>query len=326
MMNHEKLQGTFIRDCPTFIHPSALWIQATVTLPRLQDDGFKPQDIIAFRCNHFGFARVLECGIRHLGTQHGFMHYLVLGIRGKASDEISDPYLERTLTRVTSGMHLNIAIKVRVDHDEYGQLAQIEVTQRDIDNGNIATQVNTVYEEFPSLFYGLSAKNYPRTILSARSEILHDTNWSAYEKLDFLFQGEVHHMEASYHYTTNYVGLPIRGSACVIAEGKIEIMPGRVKFVGRKPGCPGTEFATEMDENLPSERMVLALLAMTWQGSIPPGPYQLSLTTHPCNPSKWFNMEQLPPLSTEDLLQDVIATLPLKKEQTLAMLFIVTGQ
>ena len=81
-----------------------------------------------------------------------------------------------------------------------------------------------------------------------------------------------------------------------------------------------------MDEYLPSERMVLALLAMVWQGAAPPGPYQLSLTTHPCNPSKWFNMEQLPPLSTEDIMQDVITTLPLKEGQARMMLFMVTGQ
>ena len=329
--NMQLVNGTFMSDPPYLCEPwagapIALKVQATVTMPELIGTGFKNQDIIAFRGNHFAFARVAQCGIRRLGTLHGYQHFLVLGIRGKAADEENDPYLEKTLVEVFSGMHLNIMLLFKVDTAQFGQTAQVEVTTRSSSTGEISILHQANYEDYPSLFHGLPTQFFPQVVTCYRSELLIDRQWGwcPYEKTDFHFAGEVHYINSHYNYQgtmgPNYV------STATIVEGTMEPQNGRIRIRARQSGNPGNEFLKEYSGGVMTSQLVYSLIKMVTTSAGAPGPYLFGLTTHPNNETKLYTMEQVREVTLTDTIANTARAVPLRGDQTMTILFFIAGQ
>ena len=326
IMNLQPNNGTFIHDVPCHSEPTALDIQATVTLPELSAPGYKDQDIIAIRSNHFGFARVVQCGVRLLGTQHGYQHFLILGIRGKAADEESDPYLEKVLCEVMTGMHLNIVLHIKVDTANFGQEAEIGITIRNPSSGDLLVLHQGSYDDYPSLFHGLTTRYFPRVVTCYRSELLNDHLWRPYEKTDYNFTGEVHYMTARYCYQSTFEGLSAQGPVITIVEGTLRQRNGRVQVIARRPGDPGTEFSREFSEGSPASHMVSTLVKMATSSTGSPGPYLVGLSTHPSNETKWYAMEQIREVTVLDIVDNTKQAIPVKDGQVMTILFAITGQ
>ena len=331
-------KGSYIQNGPSFMPPAALRIQATATIPDLYATR-NIQDILSFRSNHFDYARVLQCGIRKLGTQHGMRHQLILGVRGKATDEDCDPYIEKVLVPLQEGMHINIALQVSIDTIGFEQSIQVEVTCRNILSGAMESLLRHTYNEFPSIFQGLDAKYFPHMITPWRSELLVDRNWCPYEKLDFHFQGELHGVHAQYLYGESVGDLP----SCFpqdIIEGRLIKGNEDVRIMARR-SVEQPEHGMEFSMNLAMGTMVSKALStllgvvanckgssMTQQQSKEAdlGPYAIGLCGHRGGPTKWYTIEHLQNRTLGQLMDDAMTTIPGIEGQYQDMVFVVTGQ
>ena len=325
-MTSAQLQGGFIKELPTDERPAALKIQATVSLPNLTHSGFMPQDFIAFRANSFLFARVLQLGVRLEETSHGHEHILVLGVRGQASHEVwkddSNPYEEETLGKVTSGMHLSVTLQIPIDTASAMQTVHVEVTSRCAITGAKDVMISGNLTRYPNFFYGLNTQHYPHLVHCYRSELLSDRHWAPHEKLDFRFQGDVHHLCAWYSYDIMVPTSLLQTPSIVINEGKIQPRPDSIVVLLRQPGNPNLEMAINYANALSALQWVLNMMKMLPSS---PGPYQLRLTTHGRNLTKWYNMEHLQSFTVGEILEDTMRELPVPYGHTLDFMYVIHG-